>query len=35
MSAGEDDLVDGDKAEHAFAGLASLLRDGGRGGKRG
>jgi uncharacterized protein len=33
MSAGEDDLRDGDEAEHAFAGLASLLRDGGPSGK--
>jgi uncharacterized protein len=33
MSAGEGDLEDGADAEHAFAGLASLLRDGGQGGK--
>ena len=29
MSAGEDELAAADDAEHAFAGLASLLRDGG------
>jgi uncharacterized protein len=33
MSAGEDDLMAGDEAEHAFAGLASLMRDGRSGGK--
>jgi uncharacterized protein len=33
MSVGEDDLLEGGEAEHAFAGLASLLRDGGPGGK--
>jgi uncharacterized protein len=30
MSAGEDEIALTDAAEHAFAGLASLLRDGGR-----
>ncbi len=29
MSAGEDELAAADDVEHAFAGLASLLRDGG------
>jgi uncharacterized protein len=33
MSAGEGDLADGNEAEHAFGGLASLLRDGRSGGK--
>lgn len=33
MSAGEGDLAAGDEAEHAFAGLASMLRDGRSGGK--
>jgi uncharacterized protein len=31
MSAGADELAAADEAEHAFAGLSSLLRDGGRG----
>ena len=31
MSAGADELASADEAEHAFAGLSSLLRDGGRG----
>jgi uncharacterized protein len=35
MSAGEGELLDGDPPEHAFARLASLRRDGGRGGKPG
>lgn len=33
MSAGEGDIAAGDEAENAFAGLASLLRDGRSGGK--
>jgi len=33
MSAGEGDLAHGNEAEHAFGGLASLLRDGRSGGK--
>jgi uncharacterized protein len=35
MSAGEDSLAGGGKTEGAFAGLASLLRDGGSGGRGG
>lgn len=33
MSAGQEDLEQADDSEHAFAGLASLLRDGRGGGK--
>jgi len=33
MSAGEGELEGGAEAEHTFAALASLLRDGGQGGK--
>ena len=29
MTAGEDEIAAAEEAEHAFAGLASLLRDGG------